>query len=1473
MSTGVSEKVLGELMRRLTVSQVLTVLKIADLFPLNFDLMVRSFQNMVDAAQAQFFAEITIADPSVFNGFNKYPPDFKKNLMLTVDYLPSVSELAAFMRQHNQEAKREVVNLIDYQPTPADLIYAFRHTDPENVSIMLHSAGITVYPLEDDCVRTFKDKGNGYANRVLINSGCNANKATLELGLQALNPMEQQQVVACVGIKPPLCEPLLLETLKLLRPDEVKRAIKDAGFSFDSVEEITEVMMNKSPAQQEEILEKSGAQFVPLTEKGLSDGLGAFTREKLRQVLSMINQYPPNYEDTLSGFKSLTIDKQREFLEESGSRALPTEDQMKEGFQALSTKGDFLLKAGYIPSKTELVDMLNSTDESVRREVMTNISVSLNASDVSLFLKALTPQEGEAAIIASGVLAVPNPDMITQALQRQPDETVRKIMKAVSYTPDSEDIVHGLQACSKIDVERIFRLANIKPPTSEETLVDGLKTLRPDESHRAVKQADIGSPTIKDIVNNIKTMSDHEQLEIVKAAGMAVIPATEAAVADFLKNKLKAKQRQILKTIDFPSYLDLIEIVKDLDLAKQWQLIEDAHIDYYQRLIQDSERLQVVLIEGLKHCSPVQQAHIIKHACDKLPSEIAQYYLSLLQIDERRRIYQEVGPYPNEHSSLCELVQIVTCMSPKDRYDFLDMIVVDDLPNEIIKKTLKAKRPTEMQDLMQELQCLMEPYGPLCRKDNDKIRCFVIDYLQSLPDVATKEILKLAKKCLITLLTVPPKDCVPVEPVTKLLNTMPEADSVEAVSKTELQLRAMLLRHLLSDVAVRKLMNYPTIEELVTEIVSLKSRDQNTLMQRLVSEVSLEQFLSDDIVLRTLLSLPSDRRIRIVTTACDVQFLYAHCPPSPEIISRILGNMPTGMSLDVIRHSGNCELIEVCSSLTTEKVIDFICNSESEESAKIHDCVWNRNGVPCTRLQDSNYLQEIECRLEAKACEDANNYRNTIVSELETARREIENCTEAKLHGINAELESHIKSECCRLAEKVGKNLIDSFLAMAENFSVQQRQQAADANYGELKSLKAKKICDEVMSSGIYQAIPAVTHGISDLVHEYCSKLKDLLSGMNNTITGGPANPAATGNNFNNCCTCLGNSCCGPMMGPSCIQQPVSGDGFCQPCGGSKIMCSMNESIKQMLCGMEELFMTLDCRKGCGGCSGGGCCKEECREVIERERDRFRSLEAMLRETVNDARGTAHVLIQSEAEKRMASDEDHVRRQMYYREDKERELERLRSEVCEMRSRFERDLCQKEIALRDELERRKQEYERKIDELLRQQHAEIEMIKHQSADYNRDFEHQVRSEAEARSNHYLAEMRQNMMCEFDKELCSAKKSHADEVCQIHLKYKSEIQGIESALYRVVQNRSVVIYHDDVCADMPSNMSALGRIKQQIHEVGDYTEWLNRLLEETKCREKQLRDFLDETRCTLQVSFFYYELWSIKFMAKIVVGSF
>ena len=157
-----------------------------------------------------------------------------------------------------------------------------------------------------------------------------------------------------------------------------------------------------------------------------------------------------------------------------------------------------------------------------------------------------------------------------------------------------------------------------------------------------------------------------------------------------------------------------------------------------------------------------------------------------------------------------------------------------------------------------------------------------------------------------------------------------------------------------------------------------------------------------------------------------------------------------------------------------------------------------------------------------------------------------------------------------------------------------------------------------------------------------------------------------------------------------------------------KVLWSMNENMNHLMCAMDNLLSCMACKPG-GCCSGGpSCCKDECREIIERERERFRQLESMMRDTINDARGTASMLVNSEVDKRMASDEDHRLRQMFYREDKEREIERLRIDVCELRSRFERDLAQKEVWFRDELDRRKNEYDRKIDELTRNQHEEIE---------------------------------------------------------------------------------------------------------------------------------------------------------------------
>ena len=120
--------------------------------------------------------------------------------------------------------------------------------------------------------------------------------------------------------------------------------------------------------------------------------------------------------------------------------------------------------------------------------------------------------------------------------------------------------------------------------------------------------------------------------------------------------------------------------------------------------------------------------------------------------------------------------------------------------------------------------------------------------------------------------------------------------------------------------------------------------------------------------------------------------------------------------------------------------------------------------------------------------------------------------------------------------------------------------------------------------------------------------------------------------------------------------------------------------------------------------------------------------------------------------------------------DKEREIERLRIDVCELRSRFERDLAQKEIWFRDELDRRKNEYDRKIDELIRNQHEELEGIRHHCAEFNRDFENHMRCESDAKSNHVIAEMRQNMMCEFEKGINFAINSQFWPIYTLTLSY-------------------------------------------------------------------------------------------------------
>ena len=197
--------------------------------------------------------------------------------------------------------------------------------------------------------------------------------------------------------------------------------------------------------------------------------------------------------------------------------------------------------------------------------------------------------------------------------------------------------------------------------------------------------------------------------------------------------------------------------------------------------------------------------------------------------------------------------------------------------------------------------------------------------------------------------------------------------------------------------------------------------------------------------------------------------------------------------MDIIRHSGNCELTELCSELSDCRVICYLKNCPNADLPRIHDEIWSANGALCTRIDESTIMQEIECRVGAKLCEDAEMYKSCIQNEFEERKKEIESFQEAHLHGISCEFEMHVKSECCRLAEKAGKNLIDCYTQL-----IQSSEKGAPMENMEMKSLKAKKICDEVLAGGVYQAIPTVTQGICDLIHEYCAKMKAFLNMMNN---------------------------------------------------------------------------------------------------------------------------------------------------------------------------------------------------------------------------------------------------------------------------------------------------------------------------------------------------------------------------------------
>ena len=142
-------------------------------------------------------------------------------------------------------------------------------------------------------------------------------------------------------------------------------------------------------------------------------------------------------------------------------------------------------------------------------------------------------------------------------------------------------------------------------------------------------------------------------------------------------------------------------------------------------------------------------------------------------------------------------------------------------------------------------------------------------------------------------------NCTP-PPVVRLLNSMPHADAVEAVSRAELQLKALILRYLLTDVAVRKLMNYPTIEEITTEIIDLKSKDLGLLMKRIMAEIPMEQFMTGEVMLKCLLTFPDPRRYQLVTASCPGQVLCPFEFPSPEMLSMLMGQLQTNIAFEVL---------------------------------------------------------------------------------------------------------------------------------------------------------------------------------------------------------------------------------------------------------------------------------------------------------------------------------------------------------------------------------------------------------------------------------------------------------------------------------------------------------------------------------------------------------------------------------------------
>ena len=117
--------------------------------------------------------------------------------------------------------------------------------------------------------------------------------------------------------------------------------------------------------------------------------------------------------------------------------------------------------------------------------------------------------------------------------------------------------------------------------------------------------------------------------------------------------------------------------------------------------------------------------------------------------------------------------------------------------------------------------------------------------------------------------------------------------------------------------------------------------------------------------------------------------------------------------------------------MTIPKVLDFLKRLNNQDLSKMHDDIWSKNGSPCSQVDSSAMMRDAEAKLQALMARDAEEFKFCINQEFEQRQKHVENHYEGIIKGFRIEVDQFVKSESCRLADKIVRNLIDGFFDLA----------------------------------------------------------------------------------------------------------------------------------------------------------------------------------------------------------------------------------------------------------------------------------------------------------------------------------------------------------------------------------------------------------------------------------------------------------